>query len=81
MNSDHFFKIGITAIILFGFWMIGYSIYNEYKHPCIRTQNVQSTCGGGMYCMMMDPNNSGMCLVWSTYPTYACTITECVERK
>lgn len=74
---DWRFAGGMFVITLFASWM-AWLMYYEWKYPCVRTEQYQSTCGGDTYCVTYDSNWN--CMMWTTNATYPCTRERCVER-
>lgn len=59
--------------------LIGFAVYDTWKHPCVRYQDQPGECGGHMHCVYHQPETH-VCMVWHRTPTYPCTHRVCVER-
>jgi len=67
------FAAGIAASVA----LLGYAIYFELKHPCLRYERERCEIP---YCAFWntDPNNVTYCAWWSSYES---TCSVCVERQ
>lgn len=73
-----FVALIIAAVFVTIPYLIVSRIIYEHDHPCVRSEEYDTTCGGGMYCVVYD--NHMNCRAWSHHPTYPCKATRCLER-
>lgn len=54
-------------------------VYMALKHPCVKTEEVLTTCGRATYCSRVDL--AGNCASWVFDPGYPCIQSTCIERR
>lgn len=81
-NEVKYFGIFITLIMLSIVVAAILGFYYNYKHPCVKSVLVTTTCGGNWECStwMADSNGIMQCYGYHTTSTYPCSYNECIER-
>jgi hypothetical protein len=69
----------LSAVLVAVLGSIGFTVWYEAKHPCVRYEDRARTCGGRTYCAFFDPQ--GVCVTWFYEPVYECVERVCAERR